>query len=347
MSKLKMGIIGLGRMGMEHAKHIAANASQVEPLAACALDDEQLAAAKELGFKTVYKDYKEMLDKEDIEAIVVASPTDLHTEMCAYILQHPKKIHVFCEKPLDTNVADETESLKIYNLVKQSDAVFQIGFNRRMDRQYRAAYEQIQEGKIGEPQIVKITSRDPFVIPIELIKRIGGLLVDFTMHDFDMARYMMGSNIKEVYAKGGVLIEPELKEIGDIDTLALVIEFENGAFGLIDNSRQAVYGYDVRVEVFGSEGMLKVENVNKSTVEYYNKDNAQLKNPSPIFMERYEEAYISEMNSFIQSIQNGTPVVCSIEDVILAQRAAAAGLESLRTGKPVRVNNELTPAGNN
>lgn len=347
MSKLKMGIIGLGRMGMEHAKHISANASQVEPLAACALDDGQLAIAKELGFKKVYKDYKEMLDKEDIEAIVVASPTDLHTEMCACILQHPRKIHIFCEKPLDTNVADETESLKIYNLVKQSNIVFQIGFNRRMDKQYRAAYEQIQKGKIGEPQIVKITSRDPFVIPIDLIKRIGGLLVDFTMHDFDMARYMMGSNIKEVYAKGGVLIEPELQEIGDIDTLALVIEFENGSFGLIDNSRQAVYGYDVRVEVFGSEGMLKVENVNQSTVEYYNKDNAHLKTPCPIFMERYEEAYISEMDSFIDSVRNGTPVICSIEDVILAQRAAAAGLESLRTGKPVRVNNELTPASVN
>jgi myo-inositol 2-dehydrogenase/D-chiro-inositol 1-dehydrogenase len=341
MSKLKMGIIGLGRMGMEHAKHIAANAGQVEALAACALDDKQLAIAKELGFKNIYKDYKEMLDKEDIEAIVVASPTDLHTEMCAYILQHPKKIHIFCEKPLDTNVTDETESLKIYNLVKQSDVVFQIGFNRRMDKQYRAAYEQIQQGRIGTPQVVKITSRDPFVISLDLIKRIGGLLVDFTMHDFDMARYMMGSNIKEVYAKGGVLIEPKLKEVDDIDTLALVLEFENGTFGLIDNSRQAVYGYDVRVEVFGSEGMLKVENDNKSTVEYYNKDNAQLKNPLPIFMERYEEAYISEMDKFIDSVMNGAPVVCSIADVILAQRAAAAGLESLKTGKPVRINNEL------
>jgi myo-inositol 2-dehydrogenase / D-chiro-inositol 1-dehydrogenase len=341
MSKLKMSIIGLGRMGMEHAKHIAALSNQLEPVAACALDDEQLATAKELGFKNTYKDYKKMLDEEDMDAIVVASPTDLHTEMCQYILKHPKKIHIFCEKPLDTNVTDETESLKVYHLVKDADIKFQVGFNRRMDKQYRAAYNQIQEGKIGDPQILKITSRDPFVIPIDLIKRIGGLLVDFTMHDFDMARYMMDSNIKEVYAKGGILIEPELKTVDDIDTLALVLEFENGAFGLIDNSRQAVYGYDVRVEVFGSEGMLKVENVNESTVEYYNKDSQSNKNPLPIFMDRYEHAYISELEQFIDSIVNNKPVVCSIEDVILAQRAAAAGLESLKTGKPIQINNQL------
>lgn len=341
MSKLKMGIIGLGRMGMEHAKHLASMPGKVDALCACALDDEQLAIAQELGFKTTYKDYKKMLDQEDIEAIVAASPTDLHPEMCEYILKHPKKIHIFCEKPLDTNVEDETASLQVYHLVKEAGVKFQIGFNRRMDKQYRNAYEQIQAGNIGTPQIVKITSRDPFVIPIDLIKRIGGLLVDFTMHDFDMARYMMGSNIKEIYAKGGILIEPELATVNDIDTLALVLEFENGTFGLIDNSRQAVYGYDVRVEVFGSEGMLKIENVNDSTVEYYNKTNESQKNPLPIFMDRYEGAYISEMERFISSVVNDTPVVCSIEDVILAQRAAAAGLESLLTGKPVTIDNQL------
>jgi myo-inositol 2-dehydrogenase / D-chiro-inositol 1-dehydrogenase len=136
-------------------------------------------------------------------------------------------------------------------------------------------------------------------------------------------------------------LNPELKTVDDIDTLALVLEFENGAFGLIDNSRQAVYGYDVRVEVFGSEGMLKVENVNESTVEYYNKDSQSNKNPLPIFMDRYEHAYISELEQFIDSIVNNKPVVCSIEDVILAQRAAAAGLESLKTGKPIQINNQL------
>lgn len=341
MHKLKMGIIGLGRMGMEHAKHIASMTNKVEALSACALDDGQLETAKELGFKNTYHDYKEMLDKEELEALIVASPTDLHPEMCEYVLKHPKKIHLFCEKPLDTNVNDETSSLAVYNLVKNADVKFQIGFNRRMDKQYRDAYNQIQDGHIGDPQVVKITSRDPFVIPIDLIKRIGGLLVDFTMHDFDMARYMMGSNIKEIYAKGGILIEPELAEVDDIDTLALVLEFENGTFGLIDNSRQAVYGYDVRVEVFGSDGMLKIENVNNSTVEHYGKEQQSTKNPLPIFMDRYEDAYITEMEAFVDSVINDKPVVCSIEDVILAQRAAAAGLESLKTGLPVKINNTI------
>ena len=157
------------------------------------------------------------------------------------------------------------------------------------------------------------------------------------MHDFDMARYMMNSNISEVYAKGGTLIDPTLKDIDDIDTLALVLQFENGTYGLIDNSRRAVYGYDQRVEVFGSEAMLKAENVSNSTVELYNNKNEELQKPLPIFKERYREAYTAEMKAFVRSILKDEPLVAEGRDVIMAQRAAVAAKKSLETGLPQKV----------
>lgn len=334
MKKLKCGVVGAGRVGMMHINNLL-NIPEIEILGVSDLFIEDTKdELNSLGINSCFKDYSDLLKINEIEAIFIFSSTDSHEEI-AIAAANAKK-HIFCEKPLSMDT-DEEASLKVLRAVRNNNIKMQIGFNRRVDRQFRKIYEDVKAGKIGDPQIIKITSRDPDLLPHELIKRIGGLLFDFTMHDFDMARYMAGSNIKEVYAKGNTLIDPTLRNIDDVDTLALVLEFENGAFGLIDNSRRAVYGYDQRVEVFGSEGMLKAENVSNSTVELYNNKSIELEKPLPIFIERYHEAYDTEVRLFVKAILENQFIVATGIDVIMAQRAAVAAYESIKTGLPVLV----------
>ncbi|KRK41028.1 inositol 2-dehydrogenase [Loigolactobacillus bifermentans] len=339
MKQVHAGIIGLGRAGQMHLKNLLTIPEiKIEQVAEVFIDNisEQL---NDLGVTNQTKDYHELLSNPNIDTVFIFTSTNTHEEIVTAAAQAGKNI--FCEKPLSMNTEEEA-SLNVLRAVKKAGVKLQIGFNRRMDPQFRNIFENVRAGKIGAPQVVKITSRDPDLLPHDLIKRIGGLLFDFTMHDFDMARYMMNSNITEVYAKGGTLIDPTLKEINDIDTLVLVLQFENGAYGLIDNSRRAVYGYDQRVEVFGSAGMLKAENVSDSTVELYNDQRTELRKPLPMFQERYRPAYIAEMKKFAQSLLNGEPLVAQGEDVIMAQRAAVAAQKSIETGLPQKVDTTLS-----
>ncbi|EOK1261270.1 D-chiro-inositol-2-dehydrogenase IolG2, partial [Escherichia coli] len=193
----------------------------------------------------------------------------------------------------------------------------------------------------GQPQMIKITSRDPELLPHDLIKRIGGLIFDFTMHDFDMARFIMQDEVSEVYVKGNTLIDPTLKNIDDVDTLVVMLTFRNGGYALIDNSRRAVYGYDQRVEVFGSAGMAYADNVSESAVKVYNSQNCIMKNPLPDFALRYREAYRTEILHFIDSVLNHTPIVCTGEDALLAQRIAIAAKQSLKSGLPVKIKTDI------
>lgn len=334
MKKLKCGVIGAGRVGQMHIE----NLQTIREVEVVCVADLFIEDAREnlntLGITELYQDYHEVLANQEIEAVFIFTSTDTHEEIAIAAAQAGK--HIFCEKPLSMDLAEEA-SLRVLRAVKDHEVKMQIGFNRRIDRQFHAIYENVRAGAIGKPQLVKITSRDPDLLPHELIKRIGGLLFDFTMHDFDMARYMMGSNITEVYAKGGTPIDPTLTEINDVDTLAIVLQFENGGFALIDNSRRAVYGYDQRVEVFGSEGLLKAENVSESAVEYYGNKSEKRKNPLPSFIERYREAYIAEMQFFIRALLEERELLATGIDVIMAQRVAVAAQKSLETGQPVAV----------
>lgn len=334
MKQIHAGVIGLGRAGQMHLNNLLTIPEiKIEQVAEVFIENisEKLT---EMGITKQTRDYHELLENPDIDTVFIFTSTDTHEEIVTAAAKAGKNI--FCEKPLSMNPNEEA-SLNVLRAVKEAGVKLQIGFNRRMDPQFRNVFEGVRNGKIGSPQVVKITSRDPDLLPHELIQRIGGLLFDFTMHDFDMARYMMNSNISEVYAKGGTLIDPTLKEINDIDTLALVLQFENGAYGLIDNSRRAVYGYDQRVEVFGSEGMLKAENVSDSTVELYNNQRTELAKPLPMFQERYKPAYLAEMKAFVHSLLNDEPVVAEGRDVIMAQRAAVAAQKSIETGEPQKV----------
>lgn len=338
MKKLRCGVIGLGRVGKMHVENMYL-LPQLDII--CAADyfiEEMSDWLYSVNITSGYKNYQELLQRDDIEAVFIFTSTDMHEEIVTAAAQAGK--HIFCEKPLSMN-EDEQASMAVLRKVKEKGVTLQVAFNRRFDPQFHEVFELVRSGKIGRPQMIKITSRDPDLLPHELIKRIGGLIFDFTMHDFDMARFMMQDEVSEVYVKGNALIAPSLKNIDDVDTLAVMLTFRNGGYALIDNSRRAVYGYDQRVEVFGSEGMAYADNVSESTVKVFNSQHCIMKNPLPDFTVRYREAYRTEILHFIDSVLHHTPVVCTGEDALLAQRIAIAAQQSLKSGLPVKITSDI------
>ncbi|EEA6913629.1 D-chiro-inositol-2-dehydrogenase IolG2 [Salmonella enterica] len=338
MKKLRCGVIGLGRVGKMHVENMYL-LPQLDII--CAADyfiEEMSDWLYSVNITSGYKNYQELLQRDDIEAVFIFTSTDMHEEIVTAAAQAGK--HIFCEKPLSMN-EDEQASMAVLRKVKEKGVTLQVAFNRRFDPQFHEVFELVRSGKIGRPQMIKITSRDPDLLPHDLIKRIGGLMFDFTMHDFDMARFMMQDEVSEVYVKGNTLIDPSLKNIDDVDTLAVMLTFRNGGYALIDNSRRAVYGYDQRVEVFGSEGMAYADNVSESTVKVFNSQHCIMKNPLPDFTVRYREAYRTEILHFIDSVLHHTPVVCTGEDALLAQRIAIAAQQSLKSGLPVKITSDI------
>ncbi|EOE9742688.1 D-chiro-inositol-2-dehydrogenase IolG2 [Salmonella enterica subsp. enterica serovar Infantis] len=338
MKKLRCGVIGLGRVGKMHVENMYL-LPQLDII--CAADyfiEEMSDWLYSVNITSGYKNYQELLQRDDIEAVFIFTSTDMHEEIVTAAAQAGK--HIFCEKPLSMN-EDEQASMAVLRKVKETGVTLQVAFNRRFDPQFHEVFELVRSGKIGRPQMIKITSRDPDLLPHDLIKRIGGLIFDFTMHDFDMARFMMQDEVSEVYVKGNTLIDPSLKNIDDVDTLAVMLTFRNGGYALIDNSRRAVYGYDQRVEVFGSEGMAYADNVSESTVKVFNSQHCIMKNPLPDFTVRYREAYRTEILHFIDSVLHHTPVVCTGEDALLAQRIAIAAQQSLKSGLPVKITSDI------
>ncbi|ECB1508949.1 D-chiro-inositol-2-dehydrogenase IolG2 [Salmonella enterica] len=338
MKKLRCGVIGLGRVGKMHVENMYL-LPQLDII--CAADyfiEEMSDWLYSVNITSGYKNYQELLQRDDIEAVFIFTSTDMHEEIVTAAAQAGK--HIFCEKPLSMN-EDEQASMAVLRKVKEKGVTLQVAFNRRFDPQFHEVFELVRSGKIGRPQMIKITSRDPDLLPHDLIKRIGGLIFDFTMHDFDMARFMMQDEVSEVYVKGNTLIDPSLKNIDDVDTLAVMLTFRNGGYALIDNSRRAVYGYDQRVEVFGSEGMVYADNVSESTVKVFNSQHCIMKNPLPDFTVRYREAYRTEILHFIDSVLHHTPVVCTGEDALLAQRIAIAAQQSLKSGLPVKITSDI------
>ncbi len=338
MKKLRCGVIGLGRIGKMHVENMYL-LPQLDII--CAADyfiEEMSDWLYSVNITSGYKNYQELLQRDDIEAVFIFTSTDMHEEIVTAAAQAGK--HIFCEKPLSMN-EDEQASMAVLRKVKEKGVTLQVAFNRRLDPQFHEVFELVRSGKIGRPQMIKITSRDPDLLPHDLIKRIGGLIFDFTMHDFDMARFMMQDEVSEVYVKGNTLIDPSLKNIDDVDTLAVMLTFRNGGYALIDNSRRAVYGYDQRVEVFGSEGMAYADNVSESTVKVFNSQHCIMKNPLPDFTVRYREAYRTEILHFIDSVLHHTPVVCTGEDALLAQRIAIAAQQSLKSGLPVKITSDI------
>jgi len=330
--KLRFGVIGAGRIGKIHAESLATRIPGVEVVA---IADVNLTAAQDLADRlhvpTAIQDYHTILADPTIDAVAICSSTDTHAHIVIEAAQAGK--HIFCEKPIDLDLAKIDAALVT---VEKAGVKLQIGFNRRFDPNFHRVRQMVAEGKIGEPQIIRITSRDPAPPPISYVKVSGGLFLDMTIHDFDMARYLTHSEVVEVYTAAGVMVDPAIGEAGDVDTAVITLRFANGAIGTIDNSRKAVYGYDQRVEVFGSGGMLQAFNNTPDSHVYANADGVHSAKPLYFFLERYMESFIAEMKEFIKSIQdNTTPLVTGIDGripVAIGMAAKRSYLEKRSVG---------------
>ncbi len=330
---ITFGVIGAGRIGKIHAENLATRipGAQVISIADIILEAAQESAAH-LHILTSTADYHDILADPAIEAVAICSSTDTHAQIITEAAQAGK--HIFCEKPIDHDLAKIDAALAA---VEKAGVKLQIGFNRRFDPNFRKVREMIAANKIGDPHILRITSRDPAPPPIEYIKVSGGIFLDMTIHDFDMARYLMGSEVVEIYAAGGVMVDPAIGEAGDIDTAIITLRFKNGAIGTIDNSRKAVYGYDQRVEVFGSGGMVATGNNTPDLHVYSNAEGIQSALPLSFFLERYAESYTQELREFVESIHNDTtPPVIGIDGRIPVVMGMAA-LKSFRENRPVKL----------
>ena len=332
--KLKIGVIGAGRIGKIHSENIARFIPQamLAGIADIKLSPEQETWAKNLGAGVVTKDPGDLLKDPSIEAIAICSSTDTHADFVIAAAAAGK--HIFCEKPIDLALAKVKSSL---DAVKKTKVKLQIGFNRRFDHNFARIRKHTLSGGIGQVQLVKISSRDPVPPPPAYVAVSGGIFLDMMIHDFDMARFQAGSEITEVFTLGAVLVDPEIGKAGDVDTALVTLKFANGAIGVIDNSRKAVYGYDQRVEVFGSSGAAIADNDLPNTVKLYNEAGITSEKPLYFFLERYKGAFIEEMASFIDAVQNNKPVAVSGEDGLANMYAALAAGKSLKEGRPVSI----------
>lgn len=332
---IKIGIIGAGRIGRVHAESLTkyVKGAEIKAISDVNVTDELIIWAKSKGIPQIYTDYQAILQDPDIDAVLVCSSTNTHALISIEAAQAGK--HIFCEKPIDSDIEKIKEVL---SEVEKANVKFQVGFNRRFDHNFKAIKERVLAGDIGEPHIIRVTSRDPDAPPIEYVKVSGGMFFDMTIHDFDMIRYLSGSEVTEVYACGGVLVNPEIGKAGDIDTAVITLKLANGAIGVIDNSRKAVYGYDQRAEVFGSKGTVQTRNDTDSTAIYSCAQGVIAEKPKYFFLERYMQSFADEMQCFIDAIINDTPTPVNGNDGLQPVLIAIAAKRSLDGGRPVKLN---------
>ena len=332
MKKLKVGIIGAGRIGQVHAKSITYHIPQAEIVAISDIFvDGAKKVAEELGIPNYYEDYHEILNNPEIDAVLICSSTDTHADIACEAAEAGK--HIFCEKPVDLTVA---KIKKVIDAVNKAGVKLQIGFNRRYDHNFSYIKQLSNEGKLGNLQIIKITSRDPEAPPVNYVKVSGGIFLDMTVHDFDMARFI-GGEVDEVYANATVMVDPAIGECGDVDTALVSLKFKNGAVGVIDNCRRACYGYDQRLEVFGSDGQASASNDTPTNVAYINENGNVTDKPLYFFLERYMQSFIDEMTEFIDAVVNDKDTKTTVYDGLEALRLGLAAKLSVAEHRPVKL----------
>ena len=331
--KLKVGIIGAGRIGKVHTLSIMNYIPEVEIKA---ISDISLEEAKnwaaENNIPHVYSDYREILNDPEIDAVLICSSTDTHSKISVEAAQAGK--HIFCEKPVDLTIP-KVEA--VIDAAKKANVKLQIGFNRRFDHNFKKVKELITEGVLGEIQILKITSRDPAPPSAEYAAASGGMFMDMTIHDFDMARFMMGCEPTEIYVAAACLVDPAIGEAGDVDTAIITIRFENGGLCVIDNSRKAVYGYDQRVEAFGSKGKAEIGNDTPSTAIWSTEEGVYAEKPKYFFLERYMDSFADEMKQFMAAIINDTETPVVGFDGLQPIKMGLAAKKSVLEGRPVKL----------
>lgn len=332
---ITVGIIGAGRIGKVHTQSITTKVpnARIKTIADPFMNKDTEKWAKSMGIKNTTKDYKDILKDKEIQAVLICSSTDTHSKISMEAIKAGK--HVFCEKPIDHDV----KKIKaVMDCLKKNPKVkYQVGFNRRFDHNFEAVRDAVKAGKIGKPQLIKITSRDPAPPGIDYIKVSGGIFLDMMIHDFDMVRYLAGCNATEVYANGAVLVDPAIGKAGDIDTAIVTLKMENGALAVIDNSRKAVYGYDQRAEVFGSKGMVMNANDSQSNIVIANECGVTGEKPLLFFLERYMDAYAKEIICFINAIEKKTNTPLGVMDGLQPVIMGLAAKKSLKEHRPVKL----------
>ncbi len=335
---MNVGVIGAGRIGKVHAENLAYRIPETK---VGILADVNLTAAQEtaarLGIPRVTADYREIISAPEVEAVIICSATDTHTQIIIDAARAGK--HIFCEKPIDLSLKKIDEALAV---VAETGVKLHIGFNRRFDPNFNRIRSAVEQGEVGQPYRLHIISRDPAPPPISYIKVSGGMFLDMTIHDFDMARFLIGSDVEEVYTLAGVKVDPAIGEAGDVDTAVIMLKFANGVIGTIDNCRRSGYGYDQRAEVFGSGGSIAIENIYPNSAVVSTSQNIRRDLPLHFFVERYTESYLLEMRAFVDAVLNDKPVPVSGADGRIPVVMGLAARKSYDENRPVRLS-EITP----
>uniref|UniRef100_UPI00402A0E8C inositol 2-dehydrogenase n=1 Tax=Candidatus Fimenecus sp. TaxID=3022888 RepID=UPI00402A0E8C len=332
---LKIGIIGAGRIGKVHLESISYHVKNatVTAMADPFMNEETEKLIRSYGVSKVTKDYKDILNDKDIDAVLVCSSTDTHAAISIEAINAGK--HVFCEKPVDHSI--EKIQAVADALKEHPDIKFQVGFNRRFDHNFAAIRKAYDDGKIGEAHILKITSRDPEPPNPAYIKVSGGIFLDMTIHDFDMACFLTDSDVEELYVNSAVLVDPAIGEQGDVDTAIITMKMANGALAVIDNSRKAAYGYDQRAELFGSKGMVATSNDTVSSAVISNADGVTGEKPLFFFLERYMDSFSEEMRQFTEAVINDTEVPVGIHAGLQSVKIGLAARKSVEEHRPVKI----------
>ena len=332
MTKMKVAVAGLGRIGKVHLKNLCQNFPKIEVIAAMDISDEAKVVADEFNVPTFIKDFDDLLAVSALDIVVITSPSNTHADFIKKAAQAGKQI--FCEKPLALSLKDAQEVLKI---VERSGVKLMLGFNRRFDPEFKKIRELVLDDAVGDLQVVKITSRDPKPPSLEYIKVSEGMFLDMTVHDFDMACYISGKQVKEVFAKGTVKVDPEIGKAGDLDTAVIILTFEDDSMAVIDNCRRAVYGYDQRVEVFGSKGMAQAENNFPNNHKLYTAKGVATEPPLYFFLERYDASYKQEMREFVDALVNDKDMPVDGTDGLLSIAIGLAAKKSVKENRPVQL----------
>ncbi len=334
MSKrINVGIIGAGRIGQVHAESLTRRIESARLVAISDIDSSAAArCAERFQIPHATADYRELLNDPAIDAILICSSTASHAPLIEESAAAGK--HIFCEKPIALELAAIDQALAV---VARAGVKLQIGFNRRFDSNFHHLRETVQAGGIGQPHLVRITSRDPAPPPPGYLVTSGGIFLDMTIHDFDLARFLIDAEVESVFATGAVLVDPAIGEANDLDTVVVTLRYANGALGVIDNSRQAVYGYDQRAEVFGSAGAIEAQNKTPNNTLHSTAQGVQSAKPLYFFLERYMDAYVREVSAFLTAIQQDQPVPVTGHDGRMATVLGLAAWQSYRENRPVKI----------
>lgn len=327
---LRFGILGAGRIGKVHARAVAADSGARLVAVTDAIDAaaEALSSAYGCEIRTI----DGIIQADDIDAVIICTPTDTHADLIEAAVKAGKA--VFCEKPVDLDVQRVRDVLKV---VAAEKGTLMVGFNRRFDPDFMAVKAAIDAGSVGHVEMVTISSRDPGAPPYDYITRSGGIFRDMTIHDFDMARWLLGEEVETVQAAASVLVDPKIGELGDYDSVNVILRTRSGRQAVITNSRRATYGYDQRIEVLGSKGAVSALNMAEANIEIATADGFHRPPLLNFFMTRYVAAYANEIAGFIAAITNGTSMPTTGEDGLRALLLAEAALESVTSGRTVTV----------